>query len=296
MNDDCSMRGYRVARKAIHGDPMIDGREKKLPNYGQIAKPPRWVPPRIPPGGGDGRGRAIYGGGGGGGGSGGGGGGGGFDRRYKREDEDNDDETSDGESSQGGDGGDRRGGHYGGGRGETYDDDDEEDNRGNPAGSSNGTPAESTQESRRPDRKSGKQYQNNRSKSGHHHILQRARPGLSRPWDTPETPVRRKRPRAISTDDEDDDDGTGSPLGRRLSNHDLPQLRDLFREDSDDDMHHDLNLGTFDNGRRDANVRGPGRNLLISRLPAIDLEVPMSSVRICEKSASLPCFQDLVAR
>ena len=257
LDEDCSMRGYRVARKAIHGDPIIGGREKKLPAYGQIEIPDGWKPPRLPPGALNGVGQGRHGGwry------AGRGGGVGGFGRGHRWDDGSSDDGSSDGE--------DRGGGDHGHGNGRVYS--DQEDSEASPGSSSNGTRAGSTQQSRRPNRNSGKQYRKNGGKPVDHRDLQYTRPRRSGPRSSPKTPHQRKRQRAQQTD-EDDDDGMDSPLGRRrLSNHELPQIRDLFRDDSDDDMHYDLNLGTFDNGRRDANVRNPRRTVLISRLPAID--------------------------
>jgi hypothetical protein len=80
-----------------------------------------------------------------------------------------------------------------------------------------------------------------------------SRPGPSNSRPTPETPLRGKGLQA-SQDDEDEDDEMESSH-RRLPSHGLPRLEDLFREDTEDNMDVDLNLGTFDNGRRDNDVR-----------------------------------------
>jgi len=78
------------------------------------------------------------------------------------------------------------------------------------------------------------------------HERKMARPGPSKSRPTPETPLRGKGQRASQVDEEDEMD---SPL--RLTSPRLP----LFREDTEDNMDVDLNLGTFDNGRRDNDVR-----------------------------------------
>ena len=274
------MKGYRVARRAIAGDVILDDLELPFPGRGAPKRPKNWVPPRKIP-------RGGFGGFGGDHGRGGGGGGGGLVGGYKREDEDSDDGGSNGEGSQGGDGEDRGRNDHGSGYGGA-DDDDEEDDGENPDRSNNGNRAGSTQQSRRPNRRSGKRYRNNGGKSEHHRQSQYSRPGPSEPRFTPETPLRAKRQRNSRVDD---DDETDSPLRRRLPNNELPRLEDLFREDSDDDMEYDLNLGTFDNGRRDGTVRIPRRNVLTSRRPAINLEILVSPASPGEDSVIPLRFQ-----
>lgn len=68
---------------------------------------------------------------------------------------------------------------------------------------------------------------------------------------------RGQRNSPIDEDDEIDDDG------RRNVTPELERLQDLFREDTGDSMDIDLNLGTFDNGRRDNDVRPNEKSLLI---------------------------------
>jgi hypothetical protein len=74
---------------------------------------------------------------------------------------------------------------------------------------------------------------------------------------------RGQRSSPIEEDDEIDDDR------RRFMTPGLERLQDLFREDSVDSMDVDLNLGTFDNGRRDNIVRWIS-SILLSILLRLD--------------------------
>jgi hypothetical protein len=60
---------------------------------------------------------------------------------------------------------------------------------------------------------------------------------------------RGQRDSPIGIDDKIDNDR------RRFITPELDRIEDLFREDSVDNPNYDLDLGTFDNGRRDNLVR-----------------------------------------